>query len=73
MKMTASIESVTFRRRTKGGLSDRPGVFVLLVADGCRRSVELRDVHREWLVVRPRSISQDAQRDLLTQQNRPVG
>ena len=48
------------------------GLFVLLVADRCRRSVELRYIHGEGLVVRPRTVSKNAQRNLFTKQDRPV-
>ena len=64
----------TFRALfAQGPFHLRSGVFASLVADRCRRSIKLRDVHREWLVIRSRSIAQDAQRDLLTEQDGPVG
>ena len=45
----------------------------LLIGDGCRRSIELRDADRERLVVGLGPVPQHAERNLLAQQDRPVG
>ena len=50
-----------------------PSRLALLVGDGGRRAVKLRDVDSERLVIRFGPILQDAERNLLTQKDRRIG
>lgn len=44
-----------------------------MIGDGCGCTVEFRDVHSERLIIGPGPVLQDAERNLLAQQDRPVG
>ena len=50
-----------------------PSGLGLLVGDGCSRPIEFRDVNGERLVIAFSPVPQAAERNLLTQQDRPVG
>jgi hypothetical protein len=59
-------------RRAGRPLCWPPSWLVLLVGNGCRRAIEFRDVDSERLVIGLGPVPQDAKRDLLAQQYRPV-
>ena len=68
--------SVTNERSRGSGaarVTKRPCRNGLLVGNGRRASVEFRDVDGEGLVMGPGPVLKDAERNLLAQQDRPVG